>query len=147
QGYAEQAKACLNEVPNWIPPEAVFGWHIVKKGETLGLIARRYRTTVQAIVRLNNLRSSTLIYPGQKLKIPGRVQGLIPAEEESLPVSSPTSPANYSDKTITYVVKAGDTLFQISKTYGISLEKIKKDNNLASDDLTPGQKLILRLKD
>lgn len=145
QGYAEQTLASLNEVPNWIPPEAVFGWHIVKKGETLGLIARRYRTTVQAIVRLNNLRSATLIYPGQKIKIPGRAQGLTPAEDEGSPSSVAANQDNPSGKTITYVVKPGDTLFKISRSFGISMEKIKNDNHLESDNLNPGQKLIIRL--
>jgi len=144
-GYAEKTLACLTELANWIPPEAVYGWHTVKKGETLGLIARRYRTTVQAIVRLNNLRSSTLIYPGQKLKIPGRVQGLAASDDrESSPAINPGSRTG-SGKIVDYVVKPGDTLFQIARTYGVSIEKIRKDNGLESDALSIGQKLTIKL--
>lgn len=143
-GYAEQTGACLAELPSWIPPEAVFGWHTVRPGETLGLIARRYRTTVQAIVRLNNLKNARLIYPGQRLKIPGRAQGLTPAEDDggTPPTSQVQVPAG--NENLTYVVKAGDTLYQLSRSFGISVDKIKKDNNLDSDVLVPGQKLVIK---
>lgn len=151
-GYGEKLQACLTELPNWIPPDAVYGWHTVKKGETLGLIARRYHTSVQAIARLNNLKKTTLIYPGQKLKIPGRSQGLESDENEQSQMSAVTRGssdpglASPSNKIITYLVKPGDTLFQIAKTYGVSVEKIKKDNGLESDALSVGQKLIIKLE-
>lgn len=45
------------------------GVHIVRRGETLSAIARRYGTTVQALVRANGLASSNRIYPGQRLAI------------------------------------------------------------------------------
>ncbi|MDD8031352.1 MAG: LysM peptidoglycan-binding domain-containing protein [Acidobacteriota bacterium] len=142
-GYGEQTIACLNELPSWIPPEAVYGWHLVKKGENLGLIARRYRTTVSAIVRLNNLKNSRLIYPGQRLKIPGQNQDLIPADNDNQPVKVISGPAAGQEGSFIYVVKSGDTLYEISRTYGISINKIKKDNNLSSDKLMPGQELII----
>lgn len=144
-GWAEPALACLNELPNWMPPEAVFGWHTVRKGETLGLIARRYRTNIKAIVRLNNLKSSRLIYPGQRLKIPGRARGLTPADDNSSPKTLASSgQASTPDQAIVYVVRAGDTLYQISKNYGVSVDRIKRDNNLSNDILIPGQKLIIK---
>jgi len=144
-GYGEKTLACLAELPSWIPPDAVYGWHTVRKGETLGLIARRYRTTVRAIVRLNNLRSSTLIYPGQKLKIPGRIQGL-PADEEERSPGAPNTRIKLSPgQEVDYVVKAGDTLYQIARTYGVTVEKIKRDNGLLSDNLTVGQKLTIKI--
>ena len=142
-GYGEQTLACLNEIPSWIPPEAVFGWHTVKKGETLGQIARRYRTTIQAIVRLNNLKSATLIYPGQRLKIPGRAEGLTPANEDGGTNISASRTPLASGQSITYVVKSGDTLYQIARTFGVSLDRLRKDNNLDGDILIPGQKIII----
>jgi len=42
------------------------------------------------------------------------------------------------------VVKPGDTLFNLARTYGLSIDKIKKDNNLDSDLLSVGQKLTIR---
>lgn len=142
-GYGETLLASLNEVPSWTPPDVVYGWHTVKKGETLGAIARRYRTTVGAIVRLNNLRNATLIYPGQRLRIPGRGQGLEPADGDETS-SSAGSRSGPSSNQISYTVKPGDSLYQIARTYGVSVEKIKRDNNLDSDNITAGQKLIIK---
>jgi len=141
-GYGDLTLACLNDLPNWTPPDVVYGWHTVKKGETLGVIARRYRTSVSAIVRLNKLRSSTLIYPGQKLRIPGKGQGLEPAEGDD--GDQTVSRTVSASKQINYTVKSGDSLYQIAKTYGVSMEKIKKDNGLESDNLSVGQKLIIK---
>jgi LysM repeat protein len=47
--------------------------------------------------------------------------------------------------TVTYVVKAGDTLFTLSKMFNTTVQKIKADNNLASDELTVGQKLVIQV--
>ncbi|HAV41035.1 MAG TPA: lytic transglycosylase [Acidobacteria bacterium] len=146
-GYGEKTMACLNELPNWIPPDVVYGWHRVKTGETLGLIARRYHTSVQAIVRLNKLKNSKLIYPGQRLRIPGQGQGLVPdddSNQQSASTSQAPKPVSQSGQEIDYVVKPGDTLFNLARTYGLSIDKIKKDNNLDSDLLSVGQKLTIR---
>jgi len=146
-GYGEKTMACLNELPNWIPPDVVYGWHTVKTGETLGLIARRYHTSVPAIVRLNKLKSSKLIYPGQRLRIPGQGQGLVSddgSNQQAAADSQAPKPVSQSGQEIDYVVKPGDTLFNLARTYGLSVEKIKKDNNLDSDLLSIGQKLTIR---
>ena len=148
-GYGEQTLACLNELPNWIPPDVVYGWHTVKKGETLGQIARRYHTSVAAIVNLNKLKSSSLIYPGQRLRIPGQGQNLASAEETDQETSGSTRVSGPASKpaagqNIDYVVKPGDTLYEIARSYGLSVDKIKKDNNLESDLLSVGQKLTIR---
>lgn len=44
-------------------------YYIVKKGDTLSAIARRYKTTVSDLVRINNIKNPNLIYPGQKIKL------------------------------------------------------------------------------
>jgi len=71
-GCGEKIGAVAAGLPKWIPPEAQYTWHYVRKGETLSTIAARYRTSVSAIARLNGLRSVNFIKPGQRLKIPGR---------------------------------------------------------------------------
>jgi murein DD-endopeptidase MepM/ murein hydrolase activator NlpD len=48
-------------------------YHTVKKGESLSLIAKKYNTSVNEIIRLNNLKKPYIIRPGQKLKIPKKV--------------------------------------------------------------------------
>lgn len=153
-GYGEKVVAALPAVPRWIPPDVVFSWHSVRSGETLGVIARRYRTTVAAIQRLNNLRNSTLIHPGQRLRIPGR--GGAPAEETGAAgtTTSPAAPkagaqvaakpgASSSAAGVVHQVKPGDTLFALARTYGTSIEKIRRANGLRDDSLAVGQALTI----
>jgi peptidoglycan lytic transglycosylase D len=71
-GCGEKIGAMVGGLPKWIPPEAQYTWHSVRRGETLSTIAAHYHTSVGAIARLNGLRSVNFIKPGQRLKIPGR---------------------------------------------------------------------------
>ncbi|TFG52894.1 MAG: LysM peptidoglycan-binding domain-containing protein [Candidatus Aminicenantes bacterium] len=134
-GYGEQCLACIASLPQFIPPDVVTDRHTVRKGDTLGAIARRYRTSVNAIVSLNGLRSRTMIYPGQKLRVPSR-GGVVTA-----PAPAPTAKPGES---VTYVVQNGDTLFQIAKAYKTTVDAIKAANGLASDILAVGQKLVIQ---
>jgi membrane-bound lytic murein transglycosylase D len=133
EGYGEKCLACVAALPPYVPPDIVTDVHIVRSGDTLGAIARRYRTSVDAIVRLNGLRSRTLIYPGQRLRVPSR--GSVEA--------APPAPEAKPGETVTYVVRLGDTLFQIAKTYKTTVDRIKAANGLSSDILYVGQKLVV----
>jgi membrane-bound lytic murein transglycosylase D len=132
-GYGEKCLACIAALPQYIPPDVVTDRYTVRSGDTLGAIARRYRTSVDALVRLNGLKSRTLIRPGQVLRVPSRggVETAAPA------------PAATAGEQVTYIVRGGDTLFQIAQTYKTTVEKIKAENGLASDILFVGQKLVI----
>ena len=132
-GYGEKCLACIASLPQYIPPDVVTDRYTVRSGDTLGAIARRYRTSVDALVRLNGLKSRTLIRPGQVLRVPSRggVETAAPA------------PAAAAGQQSTYIVRGGDTLFQIAQTYKTTVEKIKAENGLASDILFVGQKLVI----
>jgi LysM repeat protein len=108
----------------------------VRPGDTLGAIANRYRTSVNAIKRLNGL-SSNLIRPGQVLRVPSR-GGVETPEASAVPAAKP-------GETVTHIVKNGDNLFQIAKAYNTTVEKIRAANNLASDILAVGQKLVIEV--
>jgi len=133
-GYGDRCLACIASLPQFIPPDVVTDRYTVRKGDTLGAIAQRYRTSVDAIFRLNGLKSRTMIYPGQVLRVPSRggVETPVPA------------PAAKPGETVTYVVQNGDTLFQIAKNYKTTVEAIKAANGLASDILAVGQRLVIQ---
>lgn len=59
----------LESIPKWKPPTGVYVYHRVRRGETLSHIARKYRTTVNAIARLNHIWRKDRIRAGQRLKI------------------------------------------------------------------------------
>jgi membrane-bound lytic murein transglycosylase D len=135
-GYSERCLACIASLPQYIPPDVVTDRYTVRPGDNLGAIARRYRTSVDALVRLNGLRSRTLIYPGQVLRVPS------PGGVETAP--APVTTAAPGEK-VTYTVRGGDTLFQIAQSFRTTVEKIKAGNGLASDILFVGQKLIIEV--
>ncbi len=135
EGYGERALAAIASLPQYVPPDVITERYTVRRGDTLGGIARRFRTSVASIDRLNNLRGRTLIRPGQVLRIPSR---------GGASTASPPPSANPGE-TLTYTVRSGDTLFQISRTYRTTVQRIKDDNSLSSDILTVGQKLIIKV--
>jgi membrane-bound lytic murein transglycosylase D len=137
-GYGEKCLACMATLPQYVPPDIITDRYRILKGDTLGAIARKFHTSVDALMRLNGLQSRTLIREGQVLRIP--VSGLAPATASITP-----PPGVKPGDTVTYVVKAGDTLFTLSKMFNTTVQKIKADNNLASDELTVGQKLVIQV--
>jgi len=133
-GYSQQTMASINSIPRWIPPEASYVIHYVRRGETLSGIAKRYRTSASAIARLNHLRRLHLIRAGQRLKIPTR----------GTYYSSRPAPQLIADgEKLVYIVRRGDSLYLIANTFNTTVQAIKKENNLKSNLLRVGQKLII----
>jgi len=112
----------------------------VKSGDYLGRIASRHGVTVAQLKKWNNLKSSN-IREGQILYIYGssyKGGGSSSTSQKSGSTSSPSSRV--------YVVKQGDSLYNIAKLYpGVSAENIKAANGLKSDNIRPGQKLKIPL--
>jgi membrane-bound lytic murein transglycosylase D len=75
-GREETLVAQIESVPVWTPPVPQYTTHRVRSGETLSQIAGRYRTSVSAIMRANNLRSANRLRVGQRLRIPTRGGGV-----------------------------------------------------------------------
>lgn len=95
-------------------------YYTVKSGDTLYGIARKYNLTVNELKNMNKLTNNTLQI-GQKL-IVGQ---------------------NIADSNNIYIVKSGDTLYSIANKNGTTVDEIKKINNLASNNLSIGQEIIL----
>ncbi len=143
-GFRDKVLASLPALPRYVPPDSIYGWHSVRSGDTLGAIARRYKTTAAAIQRLNGIKNPRALRIGQKLKIPGKGD---PSEPEpgSSSASRPAARAAAPDGTsITYVVKSGDTLFTLARQFSTTIQRIKADNRLDGDDLNVGQKIVIR---
>lgn len=90
--------------------------YTVKSGDTLSVIAKRSHTTIDLLVKLNNIMNQNLIYPGQVLKLPS--------------------------KTIYHIVKKGDTLSEIASIYKTTVKKLADKNNIGNVNIIhPGQKI------
>lgn len=133
-----QSKENSSAANNADPPAEAASYHYVRSGENLAMIAGKYGCTVEDIKTWNGLKNNT-IYPKQKLKVSGG-QTLAQANP-----SSPASPKDTPSNVVYYTVKKGDTLWDIANQYkGVSVEDIKKWNNLGSSKLQVGQKLKIQ---
>lgn len=110
----------------------------VRSGDVLGTVAERHHVRVDDIRKWNNLSGNT-IRVGQALNI-WVPQASKTLTQKALPVTTLQSDSGKQ----MYIVQPGDTLWDISKKFeGVSVEKIKTLNNLKTNKLQPGQKLIL----
>jgi len=129
----------LDDIPVYRPPVPAYVVHRVRKGECLSLIARRYRTSVRAIMALNGLNSSSYIKVGWRLKIPTR-RTYASLRKTSFP--APSSP-QVKGKTIEYVVRRGDSLWKIANRFATTTDAIQSLNNLNTTRLHIGQVLLI----
>ncbi|MDD4373369.1 MAG: LysM peptidoglycan-binding domain-containing protein [Bacteroidales bacterium] len=105
--------------------------HVVRSGENLGLIARKYRVSVNQLMAWNNLRN-TKIRPGQKLVVYSSGAPMAQAGNKPVKRSATSS---------THVVRSGENLGLIAKKYQCSVTDLREWNNLRGSTIHPGQKL------
>lgn len=117
---------------NGYGPSAKTRYHTVKSGDSLTEIAKMYRVYVKDLKKVNAISGSS-IKVGQKLTIP-------PSPESVL--NGTTSTSSSSSKY--YTVKNGDTLWQIAQDNDVSVNEIKRLNNMKSNNLKVGQKLKIK---
>ncbi|MCC6144171.1 MAG: LysM peptidoglycan-binding domain-containing protein [Candidatus Hydrogenedentes bacterium] len=133
-------------------PEANRTTHTVRRGETLGSIARKYKISNDDLLKENNLRSANRIFAGQKLRIPGSgdtkedtpapaqapvelAKATPPAAPEPAPKAEPAPEPEDAPKSApapgapAYTVEKGDTLYDIAKAHDVSVANLQKWNN------------------
>jgi membrane-bound lytic murein transglycosylase D len=138
---AEEFKQKLAETPkqkriNWIR-------YKIKEGDTLSVIARRYRTTTSLIKQVNKLRNSQ-IRAGKHLLIPTATRSL---RQYTLSQSARTAKIKNTTRSgnkITHTVRSGESFWSISRRYGVTTRALAKWNGMAPiDTLRVGQKLVV----
>ena len=133
QYKSEVLLARLDQIPVSRPPQRTYVYHRVRSGETLSLIAKRYRTSVNRIMRANNLRRSNYIVAGRLLKIPQR----------GYRYRRPKISMPKYGSSVVHVVKKGDSLWTIAKKYGTTTKRIQELNHLSNTALQKGQILTI----
>lgn len=122
--------------------------YTVVKGDTLSGIAAKHGISLTNLMNWNNL-NTTLIFPGNKLYVsaPSSSNSNTNNNNNSSTTSNSSTKSNNASATSTnvktYTVKSGDTLSHIAKMHGISLSDLKKWNNLTTDLIYPGNKLVV----
>ena len=127
--YAEAVVKAVTEYAGYkYVPLAGSDYYVVKKGDTLWSIARAYGLTVDKLKSLNNLTGNNLTI-GDSLIV-----------KDSGGNSDSSSSA---DNNKYYIVKKGDSLYSIARSNNMTVDKLKSLNNLTSNILSIGQKLII----
>ncbi len=122
QQYAEAVvKAVVDYIKGQYVPGITENVYVVKSGDSLWTIAKKYGISVTELKNYNNL-TSNLLTIGQQLRIP-------------IPVTTPS--AEYR----IYTVMPGDTLYSIARNNNITTDELLKFNNLTSSSLAVGQQL------
>jgi membrane-bound lytic murein transglycosylase D len=140
----------------------------VRRGDTLGKIARRYGTTAAGLMEVNGLRSTT-IQVGQTLSVPVRPEAYAApavadarnsvqyddgtpvrtvaytpsAPRAGSPAPAAASSADEGSTRVRYRVRRGDNLTKIARQYGVGLSDIRRWNNLSNDRIQVGQTLTI----
>ena len=142
-GKTEELLAKIDSIPVSTARQNVpsdYQNHRIKQGETLSVISRRYRVSVQSLMRANNMRKPILI-AGKMLKIPG-YQG------RSSKTESTTQQAKYTPQKkelpSTHIVKSGESLLIIANRYNTTVKNIQELNNLNTINLHIGQALFVQ---
>ncbi|MGG3642049.1 GH25 family lysozyme [Bacillus gobiensis] len=117
---SKQTNKPTQEKQSSAPKQTVY---TVERGDNLSKIAKRFKTSVEALQRLNNIKNKDLIFLGQKLKVSGSV-------------SKPSVKKEY------YTIKSGDNLSKIAKKYSITVKQLQVWNNIKNPNLIIAGKKI-----
>lgn len=113
--------------------------HLVKTGETLYSISKKYNVTIEQLKAWNNIQSN------QQLPLSENIIVGIKAIETQPTIERPTvqpKPANPNDVKF-HVVKQGETLYSIAKSYNMDIESLRKLNKLNNNDISVGQQIMI----
>ncbi len=129
--------------------ETGFKTYIVKKGDTISHICSRYKVKKNILLQVNNLRSSKILV-GQRLRIPYELSRVIlyAKSKKRKPIITmadigSVALTSTSKKHQKYTVASGDSLWIIARRFDTSIRDLKRWNNLSSNRLNPGKKLIV----
>ena len=117
-----------------------FGTHVITKGDTISSICKRYNINKTTLLKINNLRSTTLI-AGKHLRIPkGKIRYRLLGEGEEARLAA--------SELLLHTIKPGETISKIAKTYNVPADLIVSWNGLGNvHKIRAGQQLALYIED
>jgi LysM repeat protein len=118
--------------------------HVIAKGETFAVLAKKYGVSVKAIQQANPGVDPAKLKIGQKIIIPPKPPG--GATPGSAAPSGTAAARTTEAAANTYVVQKGDTLTKVATAKGVTIKALRAANNLRTDQIRPGQKLKIPAK-
>ena len=121
--------------------------YVVKSGDTLFSIARKYRSSLKALMTLNGLAPTDIIKPGQVLKIPTSeaVQSAKHPKRMTKKIVVEKRAKKKKTPPVYHTVRRGDTLWKIADRYGVTIRQIRRLNGLHRGHIIhTGEKLMVK---
>lgn len=118
------------EPPPLVPPGGT-SEYVVKTGDIPAQIAKDHGVSLNALMQANPGLEPRRLQVGKKLQIPAPA-----AAEAAAPGADPNA-----EKPLIHLVKGGDNLTKIARTYGVTIKELRSANNLKTDRINVGQKL------
>jgi membrane-bound lytic murein transglycosylase D len=131
----EKKEILVRNLETYQDPRISWQFYRVKKGEKISEIATRHETTVKQLQTINGIARNRNLTLGQKILVPQIVAG-------NQITRSPWERQIQRNQSVVYVVKKGDTLYEIAKRYRTTVDQIKHWNN-SDENLSIGQKLVM----
>ena len=131
--YSSESSGALVESTS--PPAGNVSYHKIKSGETIGGIAEMYKVSASSIKEWNNISGNKII-AGTTLKIYSDASPNIVS-------NNATQKTELTSESINHQIQSGETIIGISESYGVSVEDIKRWNNLSSSKIVAGKTLII----
>src|SRR5690606_994133 len=133
-------KATAPQTPTAAPSGTVR--YTITSGDTIGKIAARYKVSTQSVLTANGLGWKSIIYPGQKITIPGEsapatvtAPGPVAPPIVVTPPVATTSPVSAPPTNAKYVIKSGDTISSIAAKHGVTIQSILNANGLGGSSI------------
>ncbi len=121
--------------------------HVVRRGDSLWRIAKRHRTDVRTLARLNGIGPGAKLRAGQKLVLSARDADSSVAAARGSTSKSSTHAASGGSRQVTYKVRRGDTLSHIARVFDVTVADLVSWNSISTrSTLKPGQRLTVQVR-
>ena len=143
EGKGQILLAKVEDIPAYCPPVGVasssgYIVHKVRKGETIASISKKYRTSPEVIRDFNDLKKNETLAAGSRIKVPAKTRS---AQAKGAKASAPV--VAKKETPAKYVVKKGDTIWQIASKHNTTAQEIRTFNRLKGSNVHVGQVLLI----
>jgi membrane-bound lytic murein transglycosylase D len=145
-GTAKKYVSVSDQIPKWEPPRVSKRYirHRVRRGETLGSLARRYHVTRNEIASANHISMKRALRVGQRIRVPVDDYGPALAKTKGKKYKKVKASAVEAGKVLKYKVRKGDTLQSIAARSNTSVAEIRELNGIKGNKILVNQ--VIRIK-
>jgi len=119
--------------------------HTIQAGETIYRVSKIYNVSVENIKQWNNLATNTVEIDQELVILGGNIKQATIFSSESTPTKTNNNLSVFSNMSAQYhTLQAGETVFRLSKIYGVSVDEIVRWNNIKNFSVSVGQRLVVK---